>query len=162
MVVLVTTTSRISNFICALSLFLFVSLGKGSSISFILSKNQLLVSLTFSIVFQTLFQLLSFWLYYCVPSTYLELSLFFSSSFRCLRLFIWDFSCFFRWLELLSIFLLKLLWLCPIDFGSLCFIFISLKVPFGFFFLILLLLYLLFNSTLFNPQVFVCVLVFFL
>ena len=86
--------------ICVLSLFFLMSLAKGLSILFIFSKNQLLVLLTFAIVF---FVSISFISALIFMISFLLLSLgflcsSFSSYFRCkVRLFIWDFSSFFRW-----------------------------------------------------------------
>ena len=85
--------------IWVLSLFCLISLAKGLSILLIFSKNQLFVSLTFSMVFFVSISLISaliFMISFLLVTLGLVCSL--SSCFRCkLSLFIWAFSCFLRW-----------------------------------------------------------------
>ena len=82
----------------ALSLLFLIRLAKGWPIFFIFSKNQLLVSLIFSLAFFLYFIYFCSPLYDYLPSTNFGFCLFFFSiSFRCkVRLLIWDFSCFLR------------------------------------------------------------------
>ena len=87
-------------FIWVLSLFFLMSLARGWSVLFILSKNQLLVSLIFVIISFISFSFISdliFMISFFLQTLGFACS-FFSSSFRCMfRLFIWDFPCFSRW-----------------------------------------------------------------
>ena len=79
------------------SLCFLMSLANGLSISFILSKNQLLASLIFAMVSFVYFAFISA-LIFNISFLLLTLGFFissFSSCFRCrVRLFIWLFSCF--------------------------------------------------------------------
>ena len=86
--------------IWVLSLFFLISLAKGLSILLMFSKNQLFVSLIFSMVFFISISLISA-LIYMISFLLLNLGLVcssLSSCFRCkVSLFIWAFSCFLRW-----------------------------------------------------------------
>ena len=87
--------------ILALSLFFVLALAKGLSILFIFSKNPLLISLIFSTVFfvsiSFISDLILIMISFLLPTLGFLCSSF-SSCFKCwVRLFIWDFSCFFRW-----------------------------------------------------------------
>ena len=86
--------------IWVLSLFFLISLVKGLSILLIFSKNQLFVSLIFSMVFFVSISLISA-LIFMISFLLLTLGLVcssLSSCFRCkVSLFIWAFSCFLRW-----------------------------------------------------------------
>ena len=79
--------------------FFLISLVKGLSILFIFSRNQLLVSLIFCIVFYNTISFIST-LTFIISFLLLTLGFIcysFSSSFKCkVRLFIWDFSYFLR------------------------------------------------------------------
>ena len=86
--------------IWVLSLFCLISLARGLSILLIFSKNQLFVSLIFSMVFFVSISLISA-LIFMISFLLLTLGLVcssLSSCFRCkVNLFIWAFSCFLRW-----------------------------------------------------------------
>ena len=86
--------------IWTLSLFFVMSLAKGLSILLIFSKNQLLVSLLFSVVFFVSILLISA-LVFMISFLLLTLGLVCSSLSSCFKskvsLFIWTFSCFLRW-----------------------------------------------------------------
>ena len=79
--------------------FLLISLAKGLSVLLIFSKNQLFISLIFSMVFFVSISLISaliFMISFLLLTLGLVCSL--SSCFRCkVSLFIWAFSCFLRW-----------------------------------------------------------------
>jgi len=139
-------------------LFSLMNLDKGLWILFIFSKRQLLVLLIF---FYCIFSI--FFIYFCsdlfyfFPSTLGFLFLFLVT--LCVRLFIWDFSCFLR-LVLLQTFLLEQLLLCPIDFGFIMFSFVSMYLyPLWLFFsdlLVVLVAYCLASMCLFFSAVFSC------
>ena len=115
----------ISNFIdlCPLPFFLN-SLAKGLSILFIFSKNQLLVLLIFAIVF---FVSISFFSALVFMISFLLLTLgflcsSFSGCFKCrVRLFIWDFSCFLRWVWIAINFPLRTAFAASCRFWSIVF-----------------------------------------
>ena len=117
--------STLSNFdfIWVLSLFFLMSLVKGSSIIFIFSKNKLLDSLIFSIIFKDSIWFI-FALIFIISLLMLTLGFVccsFSSSFKCkVRLFIWDFSCYLRQACHAMDFPVRTAFLCPTDFGLLC------------------------------------------
>ena len=74
----------ISNFIDLSLLFFLISLSKGLSILLIFSKNQLFISLIFSMVFFVSISLISALIFDFFASTYFRSCLFFlSSCFRC-------------------------------------------------------------------------------
>ena len=79
--------------------FFLMNLAKGLSIFYTFSKNELLVSLIFAIVFFISISCISA-LIFMISFLLLSLGFVcssFSSCFRCkIRLFIWDFSCFLR------------------------------------------------------------------
>ena len=81
-----------------LSLFCLISLARGLSILLIFSKNQLFVSLIFSMVVSiSLISALIFMSSFLLLTLDLVCSSL-SSCFRCkVSLFIWAFSCFLRW-----------------------------------------------------------------
>ena len=85
--------------ICVLFLFFLMYLAKGLSIWFIFSENQLLVLLIFSIVFLVSILFISSRIF-IIPFLLLTLGFICSSfptSFRWkVRLFIWEFSCFWK------------------------------------------------------------------
>ena len=93
----------ISNFIDLIfSLCFLMSLANGLSILFILSKNQLLALLIFAMVSLSFFFFFAFIYALIFKISFLLLTLGFfisslSSCFRCIRLFIWLFSCFLRY-----------------------------------------------------------------
>ena len=85
--------------VCVCVCVFLMNLAKGLSILFIFSENQLLVSLIFLIVFFvsiSIISALTFTIFFLLLTlSFVCFSL--SSCFRCkVRLFIWDFSCFFR------------------------------------------------------------------
>ena len=86
--------------IWVLHLFCLISLARGLSILLIFSKNQLCVSLIFSMVFFVSISLISD-LIFMISFLLLTLGVVcssLSSYFRCkVRLFMWVFSCFLRW-----------------------------------------------------------------
>ena len=90
-----------------------MSLAKGLSILFIFSKNQLFVLLIFATVFFVSISFISA-LIFMISFLLLILGFLcssFSISFRCkVRLFIWDFSCFFSFILKFIYFIY--LWLC--------------------------------------------------
>ena len=103
-----------------LSLIFLMSLAKGLSSLLIFSKNHLLVSLIFSVVF-FVSVLLTSALIFMISFLLLTLGLVcysLSTSFRCkVSLFIWAFSCFLRYTCIAMNFPLRTAFLYPIDFG---------------------------------------------
>ena len=102
------------------SLFCLRSLARGSSIWLIFSKNQLYVSLIFSMVFFVSTSLISA-LIFMISFLLLTLGLVcssLSSCFRCkVSLFLWAFSCFLRWACIAINFPLRTAFAASIGFG---------------------------------------------
>ena len=118
------------------SLFILMSLAKGLSILFIFPKSQLFGSLNLCYCFHCLPFISALILMISFLLLILDFVCSFSSCFRCkVRLFIWDFSCFFRSACIAITFPLNTVFAVSDRFGPLCFHFhMSLSILFYFLF----------------------------